>query len=55
MKRWLTTRGEPISPATPEMAGMHMSGHSTLMPGMLSAKQMDALRKAKSYVFDQLF
>lgn len=52
MKRWLTTRGEPISP---EMPGMHMSGHSTLMPGMLTAKQMDALRKAKSKEFDQLF
>ena len=55
MKRWLTTRGESISPAMPEMTGMHMSGHSTLMPGMLTAKQMDALRKAKSKEFDQLF
>ena len=52
MKRWLATRGEPISPVTHEM---HMSGHEMLMPGMLTAKQMDALRKARGEEFDQLF
>ena len=52
MKRWLATRGEQISPPMPEM---HMSGHEMLMPGMLTAKQMDALRKARSEEFDQLF
>lgn len=63
MKRWLETRGEPTSPAMPEMpgmdmAGMDMSGHSThtmLMPGMLTAKQMQALKKAKGKEFDRLF
>jgi uncharacterized protein (DUF305 family) len=32
-----------------------MSIHEMLMPGMLTAKQMDALRNAKGEEFDQLF
>ena len=58
MKRWLEARGEPISPMMPEMAGMHMPGHAShkmLMPGMLSEKQMEALKKAKGEEFDRLF
>jgi len=55
MKRWLMTRGEPVSPAMPEMPGMDMSSHQMLMPGMLTPKQMDALRKAKGEEFDELF
>jgi len=37
------------------MPGMDMSSHSTLMPGMLTVKQMDALKKAKGEEFDRLF
>jgi uncharacterized protein (DUF305 family) len=61
MKQWLATRGEPISPPMPEMPGMDHSSHDMsshkhmLMPGMLTAKQMDALRKAKGAEFDRLF
>ena len=55
MKRWLTARGESTSHAMPEMPGMNMSGHQMLMPGMLTAKQMDALRNAKGKEFDRLF
>ena len=55
MKRWLMTRGEPVAPAMPEMPGMDMSSHQMLMPGMLTPKQMDALRKAKGEEFDELF
>ncbi len=55
MKRWLRARGEPLSPSMPEMPGMDMSSHHTLMPGMLTAKQMEALRKARGAEFDQLF
>jgi uncharacterized protein (DUF305 family) len=55
MKRWLTTRGEPISLPMPDMPGMDMSTHSMLMPGMLTAKQMEALKKAKGEEFDNLF
>src|SRR5438045_4807580 len=38
-----------------EMPGMDMSTHQMLMPGMLTPKQMDALRKAKGAEFDHLF
>jgi uncharacterized protein (DUF305 family) len=59
MKRWLETRGEPISPMMPEMphmdTSMDMSAHSMLMPGMLTKKQMEALKKAKGEEFDRLF
>ena len=55
MKRWLEVRGEPVEPSTPAMPGHDMSGHHMLMPGMLTPKQMDALRKAKGAEFDHLF
>ncbi len=61
MKRWLEARGEPVSPPMPEMPGMDMPGHDmsshhhALMPGMLTPKQMDALKKAKGAEFDRLF
>ena len=55
MKRWLMTRGEPTSPAMHDMPGMDMSSHQMLMPGMLTPKQMDALRNAKGEEFDELF
>lgn len=55
MKRWLTSRDEPVSPPMQHMHGMDMSSHEMLMPGMLTAKQMDALKKAKGQEFDHLF
>lgn len=62
MKRWLEARGEQVSMPMPEMPGMDMQGmdmsaqhHHMLMPGMLTPKQMEALRKAKGAEFDQLF
>ncbi|HKR12156.1 MAG TPA: DUF305 domain-containing protein [Pyrinomonadaceae bacterium] len=55
MKRWLTVRGESAAPPSHAMHGMDMSSHQMLMPGMLSAKQMDALKKAKDNEFDHLF
>jgi uncharacterized protein (DUF305 family) len=71
MKRWLETRGESTSMKMPamsnmpgmpgmDMSGMDMSGsghsgHQMLMPGMLTKKQMDALKKAKGAEFDRLF
>jgi uncharacterized protein (DUF305 family) len=55
MKRWLEARGEPTSHTMPAMHGMDMSSHTMLMPGMLTAKQMDALREAKGNEFDHLF
>ena len=55
MKRWLKARGEPTAPPAHAMHGMDMSSHQMMMPGMLSAKQMDALKKAKDSEFDNLF
>jgi uncharacterized protein (DUF305 family) len=55
MKRWLTVRGEPTAMPMHHMPGMDISKHEMLMPGMLTAKQMDALKNAKGREFDQLF
>ena len=55
MKRWLEARGEPVSPPMHHLPGMDMSSHQMMMPGMLTTKQMDALRKAKGEEFDHLF
>ncbi len=68
MKKWLTDRGLPIAePSTMggmDMKGMDMSGmdmkgmdmsDSAPMPGMLTPKQMAALRAATGPQFDHLF
>ena len=60
MKRWLEARGEPVAApmagmAHADMPGHDMSSHHMLMPGMLTPKQMDALREAKGAEFDRLF
>ena len=60
MERWLQARGKPTTMPTSSMAGMDMPGmdmskHEMLMPGMLTAKQMQALRDAKGKEFDRLF
>ena len=60
MKRWLEARGEPIEMPMTKMSGMDMPGmdmskQPMLMPGMLTPKQMEALKKAKGADFDHLF
>jgi uncharacterized protein (DUF305 family) len=61
MKRWLSSRGQPNSEAMPDMDMSHMPGMAmshesmALMPGMLTLKQMEALRKASGDEFDHLF
>jgi len=58
MRRWLEARGEPTSLPMPKMAdmpGMDMSREPTMMPGMLTPKQMTALRNSKGKEFDHLF
>jgi uncharacterized protein (DUF305 family) len=66
MKRWLAARGESIPKSTSNMPAMDMPGMDmsheamsdkdmALMPGMLTPKQMEALRKAKGADFDRLF
>ncbi len=54
MKRWLMLRGEKTE--MQGMSGDNNSSHNhSMMPGMLSAKKMEALRKAKGTEFDKLF
>jgi uncharacterized protein (DUF305 family) len=65
MKQWLTDRGFAL--AADPMAGMDMKGMDMkgmkmdmpmdmpMMPGMLTAAQMDTLRKASGPRFDHLF
>jgi uncharacterized protein (DUF305 family) len=58
MKRWLTRKGEKTEMSMPDMSkmnGMDHSGMNMLMPGMLSDKQMEALRTATGAKFDELF
>lgn len=56
MQRWLASRGESVSMATPGMSDMDMSRQPmALMPGMLTPERMEALRKAKGAEFDYLF
>ena len=55
MKRWLVSRGQPVSDATHDMHKHHQNMSHELMPGMLTSEQMEALRKAKGEEFDRLF
>ena len=61
MKRWLESRNQKIAMPMKGMEGMNMSDmdmpshHHSLMPGMLSKEQMNALAKAKDKEFDKLF
>ena len=64
MKRWLENRGEKTSMTMMKMPEMNMSemdmpgmnmSSENLMPGMLTAKQMKELSKAKEAEFDRLF
>ena len=55
MQRWLEARGQPTTMQIASMPGMDMSSMPMLMPGMLTRKQMEALRNAKGDRFDQLF
>ena len=57
MKRWLEARGQVVEADMGDMSGMSMSGsaNDTLMPGMLTAAQMKALKFAKGKEFDRLF
>lgn len=60
MKRWLEIRGESVKMVMPTKDGSHSHGshgadHSMQMPGMLSAKQMQALKNANGAEFNRLF
>ena len=68
MKRWLVSRGQPIEMTMAEMHNMHHGqmhqdkisptvshDEMMLMPGMLTAKEMEALKQATGVEFDRLF
>jgi len=57
MKRWLAARGEPLSLPMADMSPTNLSTMDVmpLMPGMLTARQMKALREARGTEFDHLF
>lgn len=57
MKRWLEMRGEKMEMEMSNMSGMNHSHHTShsLMPGMLSGKQMEELKNAQGAEFDRLF
>ena len=62
MKWWLEARGEKTSMSMKGMSNMNdmemsdMNHHNhSLMPGMLTPKQMETLKKAKGAEFDRLF
>lgn len=60
MRRWLVFRGEPVEMPMTEMTGSHSHGahsssHQMMMPGMLTEKQMEALKNANGAEFDRLF
>ena len=55
MKRWLVSRGQPVAGATHDLHAHHQGMSHELMPGMLTAEQMEALRHAHGEEFDRLF
>ncbi len=59
MKRWLAFYNHPVQEDSmagmPGMEHMDMNMDMPTMPGMLSPRQMEALRKAKGPEFDHLF
>jgi uncharacterized protein (DUF305 family) len=59
MRQWLTDRGKPLTPEHDAMAGMDMSSPEmadmAMMPGMLTPRQMETLRKSTGATFDHLF
>lgn len=59
MQRWLEARGQeapdPRAHHMADMPGMAGVEHEVLMPGMLTAVEMDRLAAAKGPAFDRLF
>jgi len=62
MQQWLRERGLPVpqidssgAVVMPHMPGMAGMDHNMLMPGMLTAEQMQQLRLARGPAFDRLF
>ena len=56
VQRWLRERNEPVPDADPAH-GLERSGmdHAMLMPGMLTAEELEQLDRARGPEFDRLF
>lgn len=55
MQNWLRDRSEMVPDPSDAHAGMNMGDHSMLMPGMLTAEQLEQLDQARDTTFDRLF
>jgi uncharacterized protein (DUF305 family) len=55
MRQWLTDHGAPATGSSPIHSEHNGGDHAMVMPGMLSAEQMAALRQARGKAFDRLF
>ncbi len=56
MQQWLRDRGQSVpEPALSGQHAMHDGAHDMLMPGMLTAAQMQQLDAARGTAFDELF
>jgi uncharacterized protein (DUF305 family) len=57
MQTWLRDRGRPVPEVGPAGTTTHTAGHEhhAMMPGMLSAEQMQELERARGTEFDRLF
>lgn len=60
MQTWLRDRGQTVpdplaASGHDAMAGMDMSDHATLMPGMLTPEELKQLDLARDTTFDRLF
>ena len=57
MQQWLADRNQPVPEPNPAGMTMQHGGHTAthLMPGMLTAAQMQQLEKARGREFDRLF
>src|SRR5207249_8617115 len=54
MRRWLDERHEPVPSADPSHMMMPGMDSSMLMPGMLTAAELDRLDRARGPAFDRL-
>jgi len=55
MRRWLDDRHEPVPQADPSQMMMPGMDSSMLMPGMLTAAELERLDQARGREFDRLF
>ena len=55
LSQWLAERNEPVPHVEPEHMGSAHGMHEHMMPGMLTAEQLEQLDRARGAQFDELF